>query len=87
MWIAITIYNGAKMLDVVINPIGYLIALFASLIYNEIIILNFWGLSKNTKRFVERRVNQESLEIQMSEIVQRDSVNNCDEDENFISNT
>ena len=83
MWIALTIFDGGKMPDVIINPIGYLIVLLASLVYNEIIIFNFWGLSKNTKKFVEKRVTQESIQIQMTEIVHSDSFNCGDEEENF----
>ena len=44
------------MPDIIIYPIGYLIVVFASLIYNEIIIFNFWGLSKNTKKFIKQRL-------------------------------
>ena len=63
-WIVETIQNYKSMIEVIVNPIGYLIVLFSSLIYNEIIILNFWGLSKNTKIFVEQRVNKEEKQIE-----------------------
>ena len=63
LWIAMTIENGAIMPDAVIYPIGYIITLIACLIYNEIIILNFWGLNKNTKTFVETRQSEESIEL------------------------
>ena len=53
-WVVETIQNYQSLVEVIVNPIGYLIVLFSSLIYNEIIILNFWGLSKNTKIFVEK---------------------------------
>ena len=43
--------------------IGYIIALLSSLIYNEIIILNFCGLSKNTKKFVGERMEKEKQEL------------------------
>ena len=51
------------MPDNVLNPIGFLIILFSSLIYNEIIIFNFWGLNENTKKFVNQRLNSELEEI------------------------
>ena len=57
------IENGPKMPDIVLVIVGYIIALLASLIYNEIIILNFCGLSKNTKKFVDKRVIKESIEL------------------------
>ena len=47
----------------VLKPIGYIIILFSSLIYNEIIVLNFYGLSENTKKLVKQRVQQEVLEF------------------------
>ena len=35
------------------------ILLFGILVYNEIIICNFWGLNYNTKKFIEQRQNIE----------------------------
>ena len=72
------------MIEVIVNPIGYLIVLFSSLIYNEIIILNFWGLSKNTKIFVEQRVNKEEKQIQDANL--SDSNQNNDMSLNSESN-
>ena len=62
-WIAKTIEKGPVMPDVIIYPIGYIITLVSCLIYNEMIILNFWGLNKNTKKFVEYRQSEESIEL------------------------
>ena len=45
------------------NPIGYTIVLFSSLVYNEIIIFNCCGLSKNTKVFINKRMNSELSEV------------------------
>ena len=55
-WIFSVINEGQELPDVVLYPIGYLIVVFASLIYNEIIILNFCGLNKETKKFIEQRL-------------------------------
>ena len=68
------IQNGPTMPDVVLYSIGYFIILFSSLIYNEIIILNFCGLNKNTKIFVEYRQNEELLELEkiQNELVLQD---------------
>ena len=57
-WIIKSFEEGAFMPEVVTYPIGYIILLFVSLIYNEIIILNFWGLSNNTKKFVKQRIKK-----------------------------
>ena len=63
-WIAVTIKKGElKMPDIVLNPIGYAIVLFSALIYNEIIIFNFCSLNKNTKKFVNQRINLELEDI------------------------
>ena len=52
-----------------------ILMLFLSLIFNEIIELNFWGLSHNTKRnIIERAVSNEDLLIIKSESIE--SVNN-----------
>ena len=72
------------MIEVIVNPIGYLIVLFSSLIYNEIIILNFLGLSKNTKIFVEQRVNKEEKQIEDANL--SDSNQNNDMSLNSESN-
>ena len=83
-WIVETIQNYKSMIEVIVNPIGYLIVLFSSLIYNEIIILNFWGLSKNTKIFVEQRVNKEEKQIEDANL--SDSNQNNDMSLNSESN-
>ena len=68
VWIAETIiYKDEKEINISLNSIGYFIALFSSLIYNELIILNCCGLNKNTKKFVNKRINEELEEIQKSE--------------------
>ena len=62
LWIVQSIESGLPMPDMIFYPIGYLIVLFSSLIYNELIIFNFCGLSDNTKKFVKQR---ETKEIQL----------------------
>ena len=56
------------MPDVVLYPIGYLIVVFASLIYNEIIILNFCGLNKETKKFIEQRLFDDITDLKKMEL-------------------
>ena len=62
-WIVQSIKNKVEILDAVLYPIGYLILIFSSLIYNEIIILNFCGLNNNTKKFVNQRLDKEVEKI------------------------
>ena len=64
LWIVTTIEKKIQgktneKLELVLCPVGYFIVLFSSLICNEIIILNCCGLSKNTKIFVNKRMNSE----------------------------
>ena len=67
LWVVNNIKNPQKMPDIVLNPIGYVIVLFASLIYNEIIIFNFCNLNKDTKKFIEERLNEESKDLRKTE--------------------
>ena len=63
-WIVQTIENNQNTtLQLIINPIGFIIVLFSSLVCNEIIIFNFWGLSKNTRKFVNERMTIEISKV------------------------
>ena len=77
-WIIYTIQNCESIIYAIINPIGYLIVLFSSLIYNEIIIFNFCGLSKDTKKYVDLRVNEEIEQIE--DALLNDNQQNNDEE-------
>lgn len=80
LWIKIKIEDGYETIDLIMTPIGYLIILFSSIIYNELIILNFCGLGKNTKKIINRRITKEIIEL--NEI--KDEIENDDDsdDEN-----
>ena len=56
--------------------ICFIFILFISLIFNEIIELNFFGLSNNVKRNIIRRADSENLRVQnyLIEINDEDSV-------------
>ena len=54
LWVVNNIKNPQKMPDIVLNPIGYVIVLFASLIYNEIIIFNFCKLNEDIKFLLKK---------------------------------
>ena len=66
-WIVSLFFQEKLPDDITFKAIGYLIALFSTLIYNEIIIFNCCGLNKNTKKFVNNRINKELEEIHKSE--------------------
>ena len=74
LWIVTTIEKKIQgetktILELVINPIGYIIVLFSSLVCNEIVIFNFCGLSENTKIFVNKRMTLEISEV--NELVEK----------------
>ena len=63
IWIRHKIEGDLEMIDLIMTPIGYLILLFSSIVYNELIILNFCGLNKNTKKCINIRLNTEIIEL------------------------
>ena len=67
LFIAKATISEVQWIEIILNTIGYLIALFSTLIYNELIILNCCGLNKNTKKFVNKRIYKELEEIKNSE--------------------
>ena len=75
-----------KLLDLILSIIGYLILLFAILIYHEIIIFNFWKLNKDTKIFIEKRQAEDILLIDkidyyINDEEKRDTLNSINEDD------
>ena len=62
-WIIEIIKDGGEIPDDVLYPLVYIIIIFSALIYNEIIIFNFCGLNKDTKKFVNQRLYKELEEI------------------------
>ena len=68
-----------KAFDIILNSIGYFLVLLSSLIYNEIIIFNFFGLNRNTKKYLEIRQREE-----LSSIINNDEDNGIIELKNDI---
>ena len=58
-WIIISIQDGETYNKILMNSIGYFFELISVLIYNEIIICNFCGLNKYTKKCIVERQNEE----------------------------
>ena len=68
----------------IFNIIGYFFLLFSSLIFNEIIILNFFGLNRNTKIFIEKRQIEELTsiidnDIDDKQIILKNEIDNIDD--------
>jgi len=59
LWLIYVIKDSDTPLNIILCSIGNIILLLASLIYNEIIICNFWDLNINTKKFIEEREKEE----------------------------
>jgi len=60
-WIVSLFQNEKEnqALYIILNSIGYSIVLFCSLIYNEIIIFNCFGLNRNTKKYLETKQRED----------------------------
>ena len=81
-WIIKIVSEGGSIPEDAIYPIGFIIELFSSLIYNEIIILNFCGLSQNTKKYVEQRLMKELQDMRKEDV----TITELDNDDlSFIS--
>ena len=79
MFISNCIIDEYSLTEIILNSIGYLITLFSTLIYNEIIIFNCWGLNKETKKFVNKRIDEELEEIQKFEKIYLSEKDNDDD--------
>ena len=55
------------MPDIILYPFGFFITIFSTLIYNDIIVLNFCGFNKNIKIFIEQKHNDELLNSRKDE--------------------
>ena len=76
--IEVVIYkNRNGTLEIILNIIGYTIVLFFSLVYNEIIICNCFGLNRKTKKYLERKQREE-----FSSIIDNDNDDDNDNNEN-----
>ena len=60
LWIAKAIFlKYTPKIEIIFNPIGYIIALISTFIYNELIIFNCCGFNKNIKIFVNKKIYEE----------------------------
>ena len=60
LWIIYLIKDSDTVINIILCSIGNIILIFSSLVYNEIIICNFWELNINTKKFMEEREKEEN---------------------------
>ena len=48
-------------INIIFTAIGYIIIIFASFIYNEIIVCNFWGLNEKTWKAIDKKAEEDYL--------------------------
>ena len=78
----ITKTEEASKFNIIMKGSGYFLLLFATLIYNEIIILNFCGLNKYTSKCITERGNEELYSIRNSETEEKSFNSNEEEKAN-----
>jgi hypothetical protein len=84
LWIFLSLPKEEKAINIVFNALGYLISLFSALIYNEIIILNFGGFNKDTKKSIEKRQQKESILLRNTEnSIKTGNTQEADNDDSF----
>jgi hypothetical protein len=84
LWIFLSLPKEEKIMSIVFNALGYLISLFSTLIYNEIIILNFGGFNKDTKKNIEKRQQKESNLLRNTEnSIKTGNIEETDNDASF----
>ena len=62
-----SVLNGETTTNIILKSLGFSIVFFSSLIYNEIIICNFFGLNMNTKKCIEERQKEELISLRVTE--------------------
>ena len=85
LWIINIFIEGEKKINLIFLSCGYFITIFASLIYNEIIIFNFCNLNKHTKKILEEKQKEEYVLLNRTEL-ENSQVNNENNDNNNNDN-
>ena len=80
-WLFLKLPKEDKKVNIIFYSLGYIISIFASLLYNEIIIFNFCGLNENTKKYIEERQKEEITSLREIE----NKINNDNSQENDSS--
>ena len=82
-WMVYVLPKGEKKIDIIFKFLGYSISLFSTLIYNEIIILNFCGFNENTKKYIEKRQKKELISLRNTENENKDPNVNHENETSF----
>ena len=97
-WVINCIQKGPgkyAYINIIFKSIGYLMQLIAGLIYNEIIICNFYGFNEYTKKYLQERENKETISLRKTEnsikneLIEnfKDNENPKENDSSYISDT
>ena len=76
------INGGSTTITTISIVIAYLINMFFILVFNEIIILNFWKLDYNTKKRIQQRMrNENSIVFDENGLIDTD-IDDIDDEKN-----
>ena len=62
------IQRKTDILNIILPLVGYIIIIFGSFIYNEIIICNFCGLNENTWKAIDKKAENEYLGVEKMDV-------------------
>ena len=86
LWVINIVSNDEEtVFNKTVNSVGYFIVLIASLIFNEIIICNFCDFNKYTKKYLEKRQNEEIVllkQTENSQYIENDNSGNENDNDN-----
>ena len=54
----------ANAVYMIFTSLGYFLIIFSSLIYNEIVVCNFWGLIENTWKVINKKAEDDYLGVE-----------------------
>ena len=72
--------------NIVIFSICYFINFLCCLIFNEVFILNFWGLDYNTRKRINQRISKEKHDLSASQNMLEMDTGKEEEDEDIETN-
>ena len=68
-------------INIAIFSISYFINFFCCLVFNEVIILNFFGLDFNTKKRIEQRIREEHISLGKINLVELNEAKSSEEEQ------
>ena len=68
-------------INIAIFSISYFINFFCCLVFNEVIILNFFGLDFNTKKRIEQRIREEHISLSKINLVELNEDKSSEEEQ------